>query len=148
MTKASLSLFCGLLLGFAAHSASAQGLADTPANRQAQADRYLQAVPTKELFASMVKNVMANVPPGAQRDQMMQMFTTGIDLDVVQKAQKDSLVKHMTADELKALADFYSSPLGKSSTAKMGDVTADIMPVVQMQVMKAMGGGAGAPAHP
>ena len=61
-------------------------------------------------------------------------------MDALSKAMKDSLVKHFTAEELKALADFYGSPVGKSAMSKMGDYTADLMPVIQAQVMKAMGG--------
>ena len=138
MTKASLSLFCGLLLGFAAQTASAQSLPDNPANRQAQADRYMQAVPTKEMFATMTKAVLGQMPAGAQRDKMEKMLSSGIDLDAINHAQKDALIKHMTADELKALADFYNSPAGKSAMSKMGDVMADLQPVMQQQIMKAV----------
>ena len=143
MNKLSLSLLLALLVGVAAHTAGAQTVADTPANRQAQADRYLQAQPPKELFENMTKRIMASVPEGPQRDQMLKLFTTGIDIDALSKAMKDSLVKHFTAEELKALADFYSSPIGKSAMSKMGDYQADLAPVIQAQVMKAMGGGAG-----
>ena len=143
MNKPSLSLLLALLVGLAAHTAGAQTVADSPANRQTQADRYLAAAPPKELFENMTKRIMASVPEGAQRDQMLKMFTTGIDMDALSKAMKDSLVKHFTAEELKALADFYGSPVGKSAMSKMGDYTADLMPIIQAQVMKAMGGSAG-----
>ena len=42
-----------------------------------------------------------------------------------------------TTDELKALADFYGSPVGKSAMKKFGAYMADIMPVVQAEIMKA-----------
>ena len=148
MNKLSLSLLLALLVGLTAHNASAEVIADTPANRQTQADRYLAAAPPKELFENMTKRIMASVPEGAQRDQMLKMFNTGIDMNALSKAMKDSLVKHFTAEELKALADFYGSPVGKSAMSKMGDYTADLMPVIQAQVMKAMGGSAGAGAQP
>ncbi len=138
MIKVSLSLFCGLLLGFAAQSTNAQGLADTPANRQVQVDRYMQAVPTKEMLATMTKAVLGQIPAGPQHDKMEKMLTTGIDMDAINHAQKDALVKHMTADELKALADFYSTPAGKSAMSKMGDVMADLQPMMQAQIMKAV----------
>ena len=133
------------MLGATTFTATAETIADNPANRATQADRYLQAAPPKELFADMTKKIAASVPAGPQRDQMMKMFTTGIDMDAMTKAMKDSLVKHFTAEELKALADFYGSPVGKSAMSKMGDYTADLMPVMQQQMLKAMGQGAGAP---
>jgi hypothetical protein len=38
---------------------------------------------------------------------------------------------------LKALADFYGSPVGKSAMQKFGAYMTDIMPVVQAEIMKA-----------
>jgi hypothetical protein len=35
------------------------------------------------------------------------------------------------------LADFYGSPVGKSAMQKFGAYMADIMPVVQAEIMKA-----------
>ena len=146
MNKLSLSLLLALLVGLTAQTARAETIADTPANRQVQADRYLAAAPPKELFENMTKRITASVPEGPQRDQMIKMFTTGLDMDAMSKAMKESLIKHFTAEELKALADFYGSPVGKSAMSKMGDYTADLMPVIQSQMQKAMGGAAGAPA--
>jgi hypothetical protein len=36
-----------------------------------------------------------------------------------------------------ALADFYGSPVGKSAMQKFGAYMADIMPVVQAEIVKA-----------
>ena len=47
------------------------------------------------------------------------------------------MVKHFTTEELKALADFYGSPVGKSAMQKFGAYMADIMPVMQAEIMKA-----------
>jgi hypothetical protein len=148
MHKHSLSLFLALLVGLAAHTARAQAVADNPANRQTQADRYLQAQPPQELIDNMTKGITANVPAGPQRDQMLKMLTSGIDIAALTKAMKEALVKHFTADELKAMADFYSSPLGKSAQSKMGDYQADLAPAIRAQMMKAMGGGPGAAPQP
>ena len=146
MNKLSLSLLLALFVGLTTHPASAQSVADSPATRQAQADRYLQAQPPQELIANITKGITANAPAGPQRDQMLKMFTSGIDMDALAKAMKEALVKNFTADELRAMADFYSSPLGKSATSKMGDYQADLAPIIKAQVMKAMGAAAG--GHP
>jgi len=50
---------------------------------------------------------------------------------------KESMVKNFTADELKALADFYGSPVGKSAMKKFGAYMADVMPSIQAEVEKA-----------
>jgi hypothetical protein len=42
-----------------------------------------------------------------------------------------------TLDVEAALAAFYGSPLGKSAMQKLGAYMADIMPVVQVEIMKA-----------
>jgi hypothetical protein len=45
----------------------------------------------------------------------------------------DGMAKHFTADELRALADFYGSPVGKSATQKFGTYMADVMPAIQTE---------------
>jgi hypothetical protein len=47
------------------------------------------------------------------------------------------MVKHFTTEELKALADFYGSPVGKSAMQKFGAYMADLMPIIQAEMMKA-----------
>jgi len=47
------------------------------------------------------------------------------------------MIKNFTADELKALADFYGSPVGKSAMAKFGNYMADVMPGMMAEVQKA-----------
>ena len=41
---------------------------------------------------------------------------------------RDSMANHFTAEELAALADFYSSTVGKSAMSKFGDYMAEAMP--------------------
>jgi hypothetical protein len=47
------------------------------------------------------------------------------------------MVKHFSAEELKALADFYGSPVGKSAMSKFGAYMADVMPAIQAEMIKA-----------
>ena len=147
MNKPPVPFLAALLLCLTVIGAIAAPIADTPVNRQAQAEAYLKATPPKELFDSMTKSVTASIPAGPQRDQVLKMLSTSLDMDALTKAMKDSLIKNFTAEELKALADFYSSPVGKSAMGKMGAYTADLMPVIQAQMMKAMSQGGGAPGQ-
>jgi hypothetical protein len=65
------------------------------------------------------------------------MMTSQLDMAALTKAMTDSMVKHFTTEELKALADFYGSPVGKSAMQKFGAYMVDIMPTMQSEIMKA-----------
>jgi hypothetical protein len=61
-----------------------------------------------------------------------------LDIAAVTKATYDAMVKFFNADELKALADFYGSPVGKSAMRKFPDYMAEVMPTLQDELEKAM----------
>jgi hypothetical protein len=110
--------------------------ADTPETRRREAERYLQVSPPKALFEDMADKMAANLP-GDQREQFKKLMTTEVDIAALSKAMTDAMVKNFTTEELKALADFYGSPVGKSAMKKFGAYMSDIMPVVQAEIMKA-----------
>ena len=112
--------------------------ADTPEARRKEAERYLQVSPPKALFEDMADK-MAETVPADQREQFKKIMTTQVDIAALSKAMVDAMVKNFTTDELKALADFYGSPVGKSAMQKFGAYMADIMPVVQAEIIKAAG---------
>src|SRR4029077_9506456 len=91
---------------------------DTPETRRHEAERYLQATPPKVLFEDMPDKMAANLPAD-QRQQFKQMMTKELDIASLNKAMTDAMVKHFTTEELKALADFYGSPVGKYATQKI-----------------------------
>ena len=109
---------------------------DTPETRRREAERYLQASPPKAMFEDVADKMAANLPAD-QRDQFKRVMTTQLDIPALSKAMMDSMVKNFTTEELKALADFYGSPIGKSAMQKFGAYMADVMPVVQAEIMKA-----------
>lgn len=117
-----------LILTFSVWSPVLSAL-DTPETRRREAERYLQASPPKALFEDMADKMAANLPPD-QREQFKRMMTADLDIAALSKAMTDAMVKHFTTDELKALADFYGSPVGKSAMQKFGAYMADIMPAL------------------
>jgi hypothetical protein len=127
-TLTILTLFISSALAFSAP--------DTPDTRRHEAERYLQATPPKALFEDMADKMAANLPP-EQRDQFKKLMTSQLDIAALTKAMIDSMVKHFTTEELKALADFYGSPVGKSAMQKFGAYMADIMPAMEAEIMKA-----------
>jgi hypothetical protein len=117
--------------------ASARALEDNKANREQEADRYLAVMPVREVVADMAEQMGKNLPVD-KRQRFRGLFTKYVDVAAMEKVMKAALVKHLTADELKALADFYSTPVGKSAMKKMtGPYTADTLPTVRSEVMKA-----------
>jgi hypothetical protein len=64
-------------------------------------------------------------------------MTSQLDVPAITKAMTDAMVKHFTSEELKALADFYGSPVGKSAMQKFGAYMSDLMPTIQAEMMKA-----------
>jgi hypothetical protein len=64
-------------------------------------------------------------------------MTSQLDVPAITKAMTDAMVKHFMSEELKALADFYGSPVGKSAMQKFGAYMSDLMPTIQAEMMKA-----------
>lgn len=108
---------------------------DTPETRKREAERYLQAMPPKAMFEDMADKMSANLPAD-QRSQFKQMMTSQLDINALTKGMSDAMVKHFTTEELKALADFYGSPVGKSAMSKFGAYMADLMPIMQAEIIK------------
>ena len=117
--------------------APAVAIDDTPENRLIQIERYLEAVPPKEVFEGLSNQVAMNFPPREQLEfrSLMKDF---VDLDVITDAMVASMKKHFTAEELAAIADLYESPVGQSAMSKMGVYMAEVMPVIEAEVMRAL----------
>ena len=124
---AALSLFTSSLFVFSA--------TDTLETHRCEAERYLQVVPPKALLEDTADKMATNLRPD-QREQSKRVMTTQLDIAALTKAMIDAMVKNFATDELKALADFYGSPVGKSAMQKFGTYMADIMPVVQAEIIK------------
>jgi len=88
------------------------------------------------MFEDMAEQMAKNMPPN-EHAEFKAILMKHLNIEAVTQAMKDSLVKNFTADELKALADFYGSPVGKSAMKKFGTYMADVMPSVQAEILKA-----------
>jgi hypothetical protein len=67
---------------------------------------------------------------------MMKEF---VNYDVINNASIESMAKHFTIAELSALADFYELPVAKTAMQKMGVYMAEVMPVIQAEMLRAAG---------
>jgi hypothetical protein len=108
---------------------------DTPATRQAAADRYLRAVPIATMLDDTFREIGKQVPAD-QRVQFIADMKKVVRAEFVEKVTRDAMVKIFTTDELNALADFYTAPQGASAMRKMGVYMAEVMPTVQAEVQR------------
>ena len=96
-----------LLACILSNAAIGETMSDTKENRLREAKRYLKATPPKEMLADMTSN-MAKTLPESERQEFSDMMTKHLDMAAFTKLMTNSMVKHFTAEELKAVADFSS----------------------------------------
>ncbi len=133
LTLLTLLLACASLC-----PAPAQTVADTPANRLAAARRYLKAVPPMEMVTETMNQLSAQLPEES-REEFKQALTKVLASERIEKITLDAIVKHFTVKEIDALTAFYGSPEGRSITKKFSAYMADVMPVIQQELSKAIG---------
>ena len=126
-----------VLLGITSPCVFAGDIPETPGNRQAAAERYLDVAPMDSMMRDMIEKTAENLPEG-QRKSFVEIMTNYVRLNVLERSVVSSMVRHFTVRELNALADFYGSPEGRSAMKKFGAYTADIMPVIQQEMARAI----------
>ena len=134
MKKLVLLVF---LLTLGPVSLFAADTADTQANRQAAAERYLAVAPMAGIMNDTIEKTSVNLPE-EQREAYIEFMTEYVRIPVLEEAALASMVRHFTVRELNALADFYGSPEGRSAMKKFGAYMADVVPVIQQEILRAM----------
>ena len=129
-------IFALAVLTLCTSSTFVLGAADTPETRRREAERYLQATPPKACLRTWPTTWLRTFRRQSERNSNKRL-TSQLDIPALTKAMTDAMVKNFTTDELKALADFYGSPVGKSAMQKFGAYMADLMPTMQAEIMKA-----------
>ncbi len=110
---------------------------DTYAQREAAADRYLQAVPMAKMMDDMISELSKQIPE-EKRAHFLQFMKTAIRMDYLERLTRESMIKTFTTDELNALADYYGSQHGVSAARKFGVYLAEIMPALQAEMQRAV----------
>lgn len=128
---------CSLLSLLPLLAVIVSGMEDTVENRKREAERYLLATPPREMLAGMAEQVSKSVAPETPA-VFQQLLLKHIDVEAFTGVLRDALVRNFTAAELGALADFYGSALGKSAMKKFAAYTAEITPLIQSEITKAM----------
>jgi len=114
---------------------SSSSAADSPELRAAAADRYLMAVPMSKILDDTFNALAKRVPPD-QLSQFISQMKAVVRVDMLERISRESMVKVFTADELNALADFYSSKNGASAMTKLSTYMGMRLPAIQQEVSK------------
>jgi hypothetical protein len=133
------TIVLGLLVLLVSLFSGATFAADTPdthGNRLAAAQSYLEVVSMKDMMRDMVAESAKNLPENV-RPSYVQYMTKTVRVEVLESAALASMAQHFTVKELKALATFYGSPEGRSAMKKFGAYMADVMPVIQQEMLRA-----------
>ncbi len=110
---------------------------DSPELRAKAAERYLKSVP----MATMLDDAFASVAqqmPADQREKFLKDMRSIVRVEFLEAVSKEKMVKVFTAEELNAIAAFYESKEGASAMKKFGVYMAEIMPVMQKEMIQAM----------
>ncbi|MCC7173599.1 MAG: DUF2059 domain-containing protein [Bryobacterales bacterium] len=134
-----LICLCSLAAALLGQTKPATAVADTPANRLAAARRYLKAVPPLEMVQDSVDRLTAQLPED-QRAEFREALARVLQSERIEKITLDAIVKHFTVREINALAAFYGSSEGRSISKKFSAYMADVMPAVQQELSKVLGG--------
>jgi hypothetical protein len=110
---------------------------DSEEERVAAAKRYLEVAQMRKITDDAVTE-MAKAFPAEQRDKFLEFMHNAVRPEVLERAAMASMVKVFTAEELNALADFFGSPVGKSAMGKFGAYMADVMPIIQQEMFRAV----------
>ena len=76
--------------------------------------------------------------PETKKAEFIAFMKKVIDINKLENFNLDMLVKHFTAQELNALANFYGSPVGRSIMGKLGRYMGDIQPIIQREISQAL----------
>ena len=126
-----------LLASACADTGQVKSLPDNPENRAAAAERYMKAMPVKEMLQSLATRIAPNLPEKDRAAFVEVMKSPDLE-KTASRITKEALVKNFTVGELDAMTAFYGSPEGLSASKKFGTHMMGIMPQIQQEVKKAM----------
>ena len=134
MRVAMRSTFCSMALALVTMMVVAGSAHAQSPETLAAADRLIAAQDFNSMMKDMAGKIAVQLPPAQQQAYIDALTDPGF-LGRLKGAARESMAKHLTVEELNALADFYSQPVAKSAMAKMGDYMADLMPFIQKEMM-------------
>ncbi len=125
-----------VILLLAGACAPVMTLEDTRENREQAASRYLEASPPAAMMRDAARQMAMKLPP-ENRAEFVQQMADYLDIELVNAAVKSVLIKNLTVDELKALADFYGSMQGQTAMEKLDISMGEVIPLIQDEIVRA-----------
>ena len=105
--------------------------------RIAAAERYANSVDFDQWFDEIVGAELANLD-GRQRSQALRQLKQELSPQTIRNIVVNAMVQVMTAAELNALADFYSTPLGRSALRKVPQAYNAMSSALEIEVVRAI----------
>ena len=110
---------------------------DTLEARTRVADEYFEVIHMKKMMTDMAKEVSKQLP-AEQRASFEELIIKRVRIQYLEDEAKKSLTKHFTLKELELFVEFIKHPEGKSGMDKMKYYMADLMPVIQNEMRRAI----------
>jgi len=135
--RKSIFIFSLIILSSCAVVSNPGTIPDTRENRIVAANYYLKHVNIESFLEDAVANMALQLPEDRQ-EEFKSFIMKEVRLEVVEAAIKTTLVKHFTAGEIEALADFYRRPEGQSIMYKFAGYAAEVMPPIEEEVLRVL----------
>jgi hypothetical protein len=110
---------------------------DDLASRRAAAERYEATMPIAKMMEESIEQISLSLPNN-QRNLFVAQMRQVVDRGQLRTIALDKMAEVFTAEELDALAAFYGSPVGQTIVTKFPVYMAEIMPVIQRELARAV----------
>jgi len=111
-------------------------VAETRAEREAAARRYLTVVSPLELVEEASLSRFRSLPP-VDAHELAKAFVEELELEPIERALINALVRDFTVAELEALTAFYESPNGRTAMRKLARSLDRVRPAMQGEIDRA-----------
>lgn len=125
-------------LTLALFSAASIASDDTLAKRQEAAARITEASMGDSMLRDIAESMAMNLQP-EERPWFMELMTSQVDFTSINEALEEKLVERLSMEELTVLAEFYEQPVATAALKKVAISTAEIVPMINAEVMRAVG---------
>lgn len=106
------------------------------AQKVAAAQRYLQNIDLDHSFENIYVALLERLP-GEAGAAVIATMRENVRMDRVKDMVVETLLNHYTLEELEALADFYSSDVGRSISRKLPAYLEDVNMAIQQEAERA-----------
>lgn len=100
-------------------------------------NEYFSYIPMKKMMEDTTREIARQVPADS-RQQFIDTMTKNVRLEVLEQAARQSMAKHLTLPELEMYVEFIKRPEARSAMEKMKYFAADLMPVIQQELVRAI----------